>query len=145
MIQRRYITSSITPLLNCHVHNASSIICTPCAYNEKDHHLTCYRLYRRILVCKGPFVASWLYVGQPWLLQLCSWFIKYGSCNISSKGPQYDITNIGLSDTFMVNRNKWRASSRSVIHTRNSGVQVCFKICKGKDGLACKYLVPLVG
>jgi hypothetical protein len=63
-------------------------------------------------------------------------FFKYGSCYILLKHPQYEILNIGLSDRFMINHNQWRASSGSFIHIRNSGVQICFKICKEKDGIA---------
>ena len=65
-------------------------------------------------------------------------FVKYSSCNISKKRPQYWIMNIGLSDTFLINHNQWRASSVSVIHIRKCGAQICFKICKGKDGLAVR-------
>jgi len=51
MIQRRYITSSISPLAIHHPHNANSIICKAFAYNEKDHHLSRNRLYTRMLFC----------------------------------------------------------------------------------------------
>ena len=51
MIQRRYITSSISPLAIRNLHNAKCIICKAFACNEKDRHFSRYDLFTRTLVC----------------------------------------------------------------------------------------------
>jgi hypothetical protein len=83
-----------------------------------------------MVVCGTALIASVTFM-------VCL-FVTYSLCTMSSKLPQYDTMNIGFSDTLMINYNQWRASSLSVIHIRNSGVPICFKICKGKDGLAVR-------
>ena len=40
--------------------------------------------------------------------------------------------------TMMMMMNQWPASSGSVIHITKIGAKICFKICKGKDGLSVR-------
>jgi hypothetical protein len=96
------------------------------------------------VICWGPCLASWLYVGYPWLLPLCAWIrpvceIRF-RLYIIETSTIWEILNIGLSDTFMINQNQWRACSCSAIHIRISGVQKCIKICEGKQVLPLVFI-----